>query len=228
MARFKAAIFDLDGVIVSTDKYHRLGWARLAGELGIPFTEDQARRTRGVDRMASLRVVLGRNSRYSAAEMEQLAARKNGYYTEFIRQITPDDLLPGALDLLAELRARGIPMAIGSASKNAGTVLDRLGIADQFAAVVTGHDFTRGKPAPDVFLTAAGRLGIKAADCVVFEDAAAGIEAAHAGGMKAVGVGAPDTVAGAERIVPSLAGIKYADLVALFEETRHGHDMDNS
>ena len=215
MAQFKAAIFDLDGVIVTTDKYHRLGWERLARELGIPFAADQARRTRGVDRMASLRVVLGPNHRYSEAEMEEFAARKNGYYQELIKEITPADLLPGALDLLAELDAHGIPMAIGSASKNASMVLDRLGIASRFAAIVTGRDFTRGKPAPDVFLTAAQRLGVAPGDCIVFEDAEAGIQAAHAGGMKAVGIGRPDTVGGAERVVESLAEITFRDLVAL-------------
>lgn len=219
MAQFKAAIFDLDGVIVSTDKYHRLGWQRLARELGIPFTEEQARRTRGVDRMASLRIVLGPDHRFSAAEMEQLAARKNGYYTELIRQVTPADLLPGALHLLTELEAHHIAMAIGSASRNAPMVLELLGIAHRFAAIVTGHDFTRGKPAPDVFLIAAQRLGVAPPDCVVFEDAEAGIQAAHAGGMKAVGIGQATTVPGAERIVASLAEIHLCDLIALMSGT---------
>jgi beta-phosphoglucomutase len=215
VSQFKAAIFDLDGVIVSTDHYHRLGWERLARELGIPFTEDQARRTRGVDRMASLKVVLGLEHRFSPAEMNEFAARKNKYYTELIRQITPADLLPGAMDLLTELEAHGIPRAIGSASKNAAPVLELLGIAGRFDAVVTGHDFERGKPAPDVFLTAARRLHVPPANCLVFEDAEAGIQAAHAGGMKAVGIGRPETVPDAERIVSSLAEIHYADLVAL-------------
>ena len=219
MAQLKAAIFDLDGVIVSTDRFHRLGWERLARELGIPFTEDQARRTRGVDRLASLKVVLGLHHRFSPAEMNELAARKNAYYTELIRQITADDLLPGALDLLSELEAHAIPRAIGSASKNALPVLERLGIADRFAAVVTGHDFERGKPAPDVFLTAARRLNVAPAHCLVFEDAEAGIQAAHAGGMKAVGIGSAENVLGAERIVSSLAEIHYNDLVALMNLT---------
>lgn len=219
MSNFKAAIFDLDGVIVSTDTYHRLGWARLAIELGIPFTEDQARRTRGVDRMASLNVVLGPDHGYSHGEMNEMAARKNAYYTELIRQITPADLLPGALDLLIELEAHSIPMAIGSASKNAAPVLERLGIANRFSAVVTGHDFERGKPAPDVFLTAARLLQIAPTNCLVFEDAEAGIQAAHAGGMKAIGIGRPDTVPGAERIVSSLAEIHFADLITLMNSS---------
>ena len=209
------AIFDLDGVIVSTDKYHRRGWERLAAELGIPFTAEQAERTRGVDRMASLRIVLGPKHRYSATEMDELAARKNRYYLESVQEISPADLLPGALALLADLEAQQIRKAIGSASKNALPVLARLKIAQRFEAIVTGHDFERGKPAPDVFLTAARRLGVPPERCVVFEDAAAGIQAAHAGGMKAIGVGNPAVVAGAERIVASLAEVRGADLLAL-------------
>ena len=215
MPEFKAAIFDLDGVIVSTDKYHRLGWQRLAEELGIPFTPEQAERTRGVDRMASLRVVLGPDHRYSEAEMTELAARKNRYYVELIRQVSPADLLPGTLELLAELEAHGVRMAVGSASKNAPTVLELLGISGRFETIVTGHDFTRGKPAPDVFLTAAQRLNVPPENCIVFEDAEAGIQAAHAGGMKAVGVGRGNAVAGAELIVTSLAEVRYAALVRL-------------
>lgn len=210
-----AVIFDLDGVIVSTDRYHRDGWQRLADEIGIAFSEDQARRTRGVDRMASLRVVLGPDHDYSEVQMEALAARKNAYYTESIRRITPNDLLPGVLERLAEFDANGIAMAIGSASRNADMVLDRLGIADRFKTIVTGRDFKNGKPAPDVFLIAAHRLGLPPARCLVVEDAEAGIRAAHAGGMKAVGIGSPETVPGAERIVKSLAEIKYSDFVAL-------------
>ncbi len=210
-----AVIFDLDGVIVSTDKYHRLGWQRLAEELGIPFTHEQAERTRGVDRMASLAVVLGSNTRYTEAEKVDLAARKNKYYLELIQLISPADLLPGVVELLDELDVHHVRKAIGSASKNAAAVLKRMGVADRFDTVVTGHDFERGKPAPDVFLTAAKRLGMQPADCIVFEDAAAGIQAAHAGGMKAVGVGRPEIVAGAERIVASVADIHYADLAAL-------------
>ncbi len=210
-----AVIFDLDGVIVSTDTYHRQGWQRLADELGIAFTDDQARRTRGVDRMASLRVVLGPDHGFSDAQMAELAARKNEYYTELIRQITPADLLPGAMERLAELDAHGIPMAIGSASKNAVPVLERLGIAGRFATIVTGADFRHGKPAPDVFLIAARRLGMPPERCLVVEDAEAGIRAAHAGGMKTIGIGGPDTVAEAELSAPSLAHIRYEDIATL-------------
>lgn len=210
------AIFDLDGVIVSTDKYHREAWARLAAELGLPFTEAQAQATRGVDRMSSLRVVLGnRWDDFSNDARQELAARKNAAYKELIKQITPADALPGALELVRDLAARGVPRAIGSASKNALPVLERLGIAELFTAVVTGHDFVHGKPAPDVFLVAAERLGLPPARCIVFEDAAAGIAAAHAGGMKAVGVGDPAIVKGCDLFAPNLAAISADDLPAL-------------
>lgn len=212
-----AVIFDLDGVIVSTDRYHREGWQRLADELGIPFTEEQALRTRGVDRMSSLRVVLRENHGYSESEMEALAARKNDYYTKAIHDITPSDLLPGVLDRLDELEEHGIPMAIGSASKNASLVLDRLQISHRFETVVTGKDFSRGKPAPDVFLIAAERLHMPAGRCIVVEDAEAGVQAAHAGGMKVVGIGTPASVPGAERVVASLACITMAEMAALLE-----------
>ncbi len=212
-----AVIFDLDGVIVSTDRFHREGWTRLSRELGIPFSDAQAEGTRGVDRMASLKVVLGPAHGFTQLQMEALAARKNIYYLEAVRGITPSDLLPGVAQRLAELDQHGIAMAIGSASKNAAMVLERLGIAGRFAAVVTGNDFTHGKPAPDVFLTAARRLGMPPSRCLVVEDAVAGIQAAQAGGMKAVGIGRPGSLPGAERIVASLAAISYAELASLMD-----------
>lgn len=210
------AIFDLDGVIVSTDKYHRQAWEALARELGIPFSEEQARATRGVDRMASLRVVLGpRWDEFGEGERIALASKKNELYVKLIGGITPKDALPGAVELVEALAAEGIPRAIGSASKNALPVLERLGIASLFSAIVTGFDFTRGKPAPDVFLVAAERMGIPPQQCVVFEDAQAGIQAAHSGGMKAFGVGDPEIVAGCDRFSPSLAGVTVGDIIEL-------------
>ncbi len=211
-----AAIFDLDGVIVSTDKYHREAWKRLADRLGLPFTEAQAQATRGIDRMSSLRVVLGDKwDAFSDAEHTAFATEKNDLYKELIRQITPGDALPGAVALVRDLAARGVPRAIGSASKNALPVLERLGIADLFDAVVTGYDFTRGKPAPDVFLVAAERLGAAPDRCIVFEDAAAGIAAARAGGMKCVGIGDPEIVRGCDLFAATPAEIAIDDLFAL-------------
>lgn len=211
-------IFDLDGVIVSTDRYHRQAWQQLADELGLPFTDEQAQATRGVDRMSSLAVVLGEHAgEYTQEQKNELATRKNNVYKELIKQITPADALPGVDTLIPELRRRGIPCAIGSASKNATPVLESMGIADKFDAIVTGFDFVHGKPAPDVFLVAASRLGLDPAQCVVFEDAAAGIQAAHAGGMKAVGVGNPEIVKGCDKFAGSLAGITADEIAALFD-----------
>ena len=209
-------IFDLDGVIVSTDRYHREAWQQLADELGLPFTEEQAQATRGVDRMSSLAVVLGDHaSEYSDEQKVAFATRKNEAYKELIKKIKPTDALPGVDALLTALAAKGIPVAIGSASKNAEPVLESLGIAKRFNAIVTGYDFKRGKPAPDVFLVAAERLGLPPSRCVVFEDAAAGVEAAHAGGMKAVGVGDPKIVSKADAFAKDLAHITYEKIAEL-------------
>lgn len=209
-------IFDLDGVIVSTDKYHREAWQALATELGLPFDESQARATRGVDRMSSLRIVLGGHwGDYTDAQRQELAERKNALYRRLVEGIAPDDALPGAVGLVGALASAGIPRAIGSASKNAATVLERLGISALFDAIVTGYDFTHGKPAPDVFLTAAARIGVPPARCVVFEDAQAGIQAAHAGGMLAFGVGDPETVAGCDRFAKDLSGVSVGDILEL-------------
>ena len=210
-------IFDLDGVIVSTDKYHRQAWQQLADDLGLPFTDEQAQATRGVDRMASLAIVLGSHAgEFTDEQKAAFAERKNNLYKELIRNITPADALPGVDTLLPTLRQRGIPLAIGSASKNALPVLEGMGIAGMFDAIVTGHDFVHGKPAPDVFLVAAERLGLPPSRCVVFEDAAAGIQAAHAGGMKAVGVGDPAIVKGCDRFAKTLADISVEQVEDLF------------
>lgn len=209
-------IFDLDGVIVSTDKYHRLAWESLAKELGLPFSEEQAKATRGVDRMASLEVVLGAKSKdFSQDEKVALATKKNDLYKELIKQIRPSDALPGAVELVKALKDAQIPTAIGSASKNAKPVLELMGIADLFTSIVTGFDFVHGKPAPDVFLVAAKRLGLPPNRCVVFEDALAGIQAAHAGGMKAVGVGDKDIVVGCDRFAQTLCDITLDEIKIL-------------
>lgn len=210
------AIFDLDGVIVSTDRYHRQAWQRLADDLGIPFTEEQARATRGVDRMASLAIVLGAHAdEFTDAQKTEFAERKNNLYKELVRSISPADALPGVDTLLPALRAQGVPLAIGSASKNALPVLEGLGIAGLFDAIVTGHDFVHGKPAPDVFLVAAERLAIPPSRCVVFEDAAAGIQAAHAGDMKAVGIGDAEIVSGCDLFAKTLADVSVGQIQAL-------------
>src|SRR6187200_3186943 len=184
----QAFIFDLDGVITDTAEYHYRGWKRLAEEEGFAFTRDDNEDLRGVTRRESLMLIL-KGRAYPEQKILEMMERKNDYYLAFIREITPRDLLPGAKELLEEIHAAGLKNALGSASKNAIEVLDRLGIRSLFDAIADGHSVERQKPAPDLFLHAAGQLGLAPEDCVVVEDAAAGIEAANAGGFHSIGLG---------------------------------------
>lgn len=214
----RAALFDLDGVIVDTAKYHYLAWRRLAAELGFEFTEADNERLKGVSRMRSLDILLevggfGPNT-FSAQQKEEMAERKNGWYVEYISRMTPDEILPGALAFLTAVRADGVRTALGSASKNTGIILARLGIGGLFDAVVDGTMVSRTKPDPEVFLRCAELLGgnISPAECVVFEDAAAGIEAAVAAGMYSVGVGSPDILTGADLVIPGFDGVSWQEI----------------
>lgn len=183
-------IFDLDGVIVSTDDCHYRAWQRMADEEGIPFSRGVNERLRGVSRMDSLDIILERAKRsYTQEEKTAMAARKNAYYIELIGKLTPADILPGALDALERLRRRGLRIAIGSSSRNTPLILRQIGLENAFDAVADGNQITRSKPDPEVFLLAARLLGLAPAECLVVEDADAGVEAALAGGMKALGVG---------------------------------------
>jgi beta-phosphoglucomutase len=188
----KAVIFDLDGVLVSTDELHFQAWKTLADELGITtFTREDNLRQRGVSRMASLEVVLEKSGRvYSDEEKLALADKKNTVYVESIARLTPSDVLPGARETLALLRDRGILTAIGSASRNTPLILEAIGIADTFDAIADGRDVTESKPSPAVFLCAARKLGVPPNECAVVEDADAGIEAAVRGGFVPVAVSA--------------------------------------
>lgn len=213
----RAAIFDLDGVIVDTAKYHYRAWQRLAAELGFEFIEADNERLKGVSRMRSLDILLevgGMEGRFSAAEKERLAAKKNGWYVNYISQMTPDEILPGVLSFLAEVRGDGVRTALGSASRNTGIILSRLGIGGLFDAVVDGTMVTRTKPDPEVFLKCASLLGgdILPAECVVFEDAVAGIEAAVAAGMYSVGVGLPGILKRADVVIPGFEGVTWREI----------------
>ena len=186
----KGMIFDLDGVIVSTDDCHYLAWKRMADEEGIYFDREINERLRGVSRMDSLQIILERAAKpYTQTEKEAMAARKNDYYVALIQELTPADILPGAAETLAALRQKGVKMAIGSSSRNTPVILERIGLSTAFDAVADGNQITRSKPDPEVFLLAARLLGLAPAECLVVEDADAGVEAALAGGMKALGVG---------------------------------------
>ena len=208
----KGFIFDLDGVITDTAEYHFRGWQRLAEEEGLTFTRDDNEQLRGIPRRESLLLIL-KDRQYSEDKILEMMERKNNYYLEFIREISPRDLLPGAKELLEEIRAAGLKNALGSASKNATEVLDRLGIRSLFEAISDGHSVERQKPAPDLFLHAAGQLGLTPDECVVVEDAAAGIEAARAGGFRSVGLGPWERVGKAEAVFPSLSGIHLQDIL---------------
>ena len=186
----RAIIFDLDGVIVSTDGFHYKAWKAMADKEGIYFDETINNRLRGVSRMESLAIILERASKaYTDEEKNAMATAKNEIYRESLSQLTPDDILPGVMDMLTALRAKGLKLAIGSSSKNTPVILNQIGLGDYFDAVADGNQIKNSKPDPEVFLLAAELLGIPPQDCVVVEDAYAGIDAAKAGGMKAVGVG---------------------------------------
>lgn len=206
MSHIKACIFDLDGVIVDTAIYHYKAWKRLANEMGFDFSEEQNEHLKGVSRMASLEYVLGWGKIVGKtdAEKAEMATRKNEWYNEMINQMTPAEILPGAQEFAQRCRDAGIKTAIGSASKNTPTILNKLQLMHLFDAVVDGNSVTKPKPDPEVFLKGAEALGVTPADCVVFEDAVAGVEAAKNGGMKAVGIGSKDTLSKADLVVSGL------------------------
>jgi beta-phosphoglucomutase len=209
----QACIFDLDGVIVDTAVYHYQAWKRLANELGFDFTEAQNERLKGISRMRSLELILEWGGIHkTAAEQQELATRKNEWYVEMINRMTPQEILPGAKEFLEQVRSAGLKTALGSASKNSSTILERTALLPLFDAIVDGNTVTASKPDPEVFLKGAAALGIAADHCVVFEDAIAGIAAAKAAGMKAVGIGDRDTLAGADIVVP---GLKFMSIEKL-------------
>jgi beta-phosphoglucomutase len=208
----QGVIFDLDGVLTDTAEYHYRSWQRLADEVGLPFSREENEKLRGVPRRESLLHIIGDRS-FSEDQIQEMMARKNRFYEEFIKTISPQDLLPGALDLLDELRQRGTKIAIGSASKNARTVVERLGIADRIDTIADGYSVERSKPAPDLFLYAAQALGLAPESCLVVEDAASGVDAALAAGMLVVGLGPVDRVGKATVVLPNLMGVHFTDLL---------------
>jgi len=198
----KACIFDLDGVIVDTAHYHFLAWKRLADELGIPFTTHDNERLKGVSRMRSMDILLELGGiSLSQYEKERLANKKNSWFVDYIERMIPEEIFPGVKPLLTALRARGIKVALASASKNAQTVIQVLHIQHEFDAVVDGTMVTHSKPDPEIFLFAARRLGVAPQDCLVFEDAEAGVEAAVAAGMKCIGIGSEAQLGKANRVL---------------------------
>jgi beta-phosphoglucomutase len=217
MNKIKACLFDLDGVIVDTAVYHYKAWKRLAAEMGFDFTEHQNEQLKGVSRMASLNLLLGWGNITGKTEEEKiaLATKKNVWYTDMINHMTPAEILPGAREFVQSCRDAGIKTAIGSASKNTPTILQKLELLPLFDAVIDGNSVSNPKPDPEVFLKGAEAVGVTPAECVVFEDAVAGIEAALNGGMKAVGIGSPETLTRANIVVSGLDKFSLAMLEEL-------------
>jgi beta-phosphoglucomutase len=215
MSIIKACIFDLDGVIVDTAVYHYKAWKRLANELGFEITEEDNEKLKGVSRTRSLELILqwGGISK-TDAEKEELAERKNRWYVEMISRMTPDEVLPGAKEFLESCISAGIKTALGSASKNSGMILHNTKIAHLFNVVIDGNKVSKPKPDPEVFLKGAEELNEPPENCVVFEDAIAGVEAAIAGGMKVVGVGSAQALGMANLVIN---GLNEMSLEKLYE-----------
>ena len=187
---YKGIIFDLDGVICHTDKYHYQAWKKLADKLGIYFDEKINNRLRGVSRMESLEIILEKSDKtYDEQEKIRLAEEKNSLYKELLQKMTPEDLSQEVKTTLEQLKEKGFKLAIGSSSKNAKFILERIGLSEFFDAVSDGNNITQSKPSPEVFLKAAEYLGLEPGACLVVEDAEAGLQAAVNGGMDCAGIG---------------------------------------
>jgi beta-phosphoglucomutase len=211
-SRYQAVIFDLDGVITDTARYHFLAWKRLADNQGVHFDEAFNEHLKGVDRMGSLELILASAPRrYSDQEKHALAEEKNRHYCELIATMSPADLLPGAREALSSVRAAGLKTALASVSKNAFTVLERLDIGHLFDHAVDAAQIANSKPDPEIFLTAAARLHVPPAACLGVEDAIAGVRAIKAAGMTALGVGDPAVLTEADMVIPGLHAFRLSN-----------------
>jgi beta-phosphoglucomutase len=221
MMHTAACIFDLDGVIVDTARYHFLAWKRLTDQLGIHFTEEDNERLKGVSRMASLEIILGiGNRKADERQKQEYATLKNSWYIDYISKMTPDEVLPGCISFIRELRNANIRVAIGSASKNTPMILERVGIRELFDAIADGNNVTEAKPNPEVFIKAAEMVGIKPGKCVVFEDAVAGVQAALNAGMMCIGVGSSKILIKAHFVVHGLNEMNLSKLISIEKDIR--------
>lgn len=207
----KGFIFDLDGVIVDTAKYHYLAWKELANQLGINFTEEHNELLKGVSRVKSLEILLGVGDvTLSDTEKATYMEEKNTRYLEYVAKMDESEILPGIKELLAFLKENKIPFSLGSASKNARVILEGVNLLDAFTAIVDGNDVSKAKPDPEVFLIAAQKLKLEPKKCIVIEDAAAGIEAAKRANMKSVGIGEEEMLGAADVLLDSTAKLTVA------------------
>ena len=206
-------------VVVDTAKYHFIAWKALAEELGFEFTHEDNERLKGVSRMQSLEILLEIGGlQFSEQEKLAMAEKKNALYVSYIEKMTPEETLPGVENFLHELRNKGIKIALGSASKNSPMILDRIHLSGMFDAVVDGNSISEAKPNPEVFLKGAEKLGVLPENCVVFEDAIAGIEAAQNANMYSVGIGDPKTLGFADLVIPGFDGFTVSKLKRAFGE----------
>ena len=211
---YKACLFDLDGVLVDTAIYHFQAWKNLVTKFGYTLTEEQNEQLKGVSRVESLNRILAW-ANYTATEVQKSAwlLEKNENYLDLISNMNPSEILPGVLDFLHQIKEAGFKIALGSASKNAEIILSKTGLIDWFDLIIDGNKVTKSKPDPEVFLKGAAGLGFLPTECIVFEDAQAGVEAAKAGNMRAIGIGDAEMLSQADKVIPSFVGIQAAELL---------------
>jgi beta-phosphoglucomutase len=209
----KAIIFDLDGVLTDTSEYHYRAWKKLADDEGIPFTrKENDTHLRGVSRHDSLLYII-RDRHYTDDQIREMMDRKNKYYNKFVEDMTPNEVVAGGRELLTEIRRAGLKTAIASASKNCRMVLDLLQIAHYFDGIADGYCIVNGKPAPDIFIFAAGLVNIPTPDCLGIEDATAGVEAIKAAGMHALGIGPQERFPHADKVLPNMENKHLRDIL---------------
>lgn len=212
----RACIFDLDGVLVDTAKYHFIAWRNLASKLGVEFSEHDNEQLKGLSRDASLDYILNKGNIHATdVQREQWKDEKNKEYLALVLQMNENETLPNAKELLKELKSNNVKIALGSASKNAELILDRVNIKHYFDAIIDGTKTSRSKPDPEVFLLGAEALNCKPHECIVFEDALNGVKAAKAGGFYAIGIGEPGVLNEADKVFTSLTSINFKMLELL-------------
>lgn len=212
----RAVIFDMDGVLTDTVKYHFLSWKKVCDEFGLPFTREDNDKLRGLNRTESLEVLLAGRPLLEKQKAEMLRL-KNAHFLDSLKHIGPEDICTGVLELIKELRQAGIRIGVASSSRNARPVLKRLGIISLIEAIGDGSSVKKLKPEPDIFLYTASSLQVNPPQCMVFEDSEAGVKAGLAAGMCVVGLGPVERLRGAHAVYPDLSGVKLNDLLEVFQ-----------